>query len=151
MSEFSEETIQNAMFLDASGRGQQLIVPNVYLYNWEADLISVSKAGLVNEYEVKISVEDYERDQSKANKHYLLSNRVGDVPNYFWYVVPEGLIKPRVVPKYAGLIYVDTDGSAEVQRGAPRLHSRHITDTKRSYLARGLMYRYWKMRDESIQ
>jgi len=45
------------------------------------------------------------------------------MPGKFFYVCPEGLIKPELVPAYAGLIYVHKNGlTAYVVKNAPFLH-----------------------------
>lgn len=55
------------------------------------------------------------------------------MPNYFYYVVPEGLIQPEEVPPYAGLIWILKEYYMEAQgyiikRQAPCLHKTKYKD-----------------------
>lgn len=72
-----------------------------------------------------------------------MMKHVGErMPNYFYYVVPEGLLEPDEVPPYAGLVYITTyKGSFEDQpdkwlhhikivKTAPRLHKTKYTDAE---------------------
>lgn len=120
-------------------------------YSWEADLLSVTKSGLIHEYEIKLSKSDYNADFNKRHKHQLLSGAGTDRPNYFWYATYEFDIEP---PDYAGWILVqdnehngrwrhDTWNGFEwrVMREAPRLHSKGISDRRRAAVGRLLSYR----------
>jgi len=50
-------------------------IPNVYLYDWESDFISVTKTGFVHEYEIKVSLADFKNDtKKKIAKHEILLN-----------------------------------------------------------------------------
>lgn len=96
-----------------------IIVPNYYLGRWECDVLRVTKAGMLYEYEIKTSKADFRKDAKKeyqgyttgikVNKHDLIINskRVSQ----FYYVVPEGLLKPEEIQPEFGLIYArDYDG-----------------------------------------
>ena len=66
------------------------------------------------------------------------------LPNFFYYVVPVGMLKPEEVPPYAGLIYINTDKEPKHYRGkpdkwiynfsimrpAPKLHKTKYTDAE---------------------
>lgn len=154
----TETDIQNALFRDLEDKGHTLIVPNVKLWSWEADLISVTKAGYVYEYEIKCTRADFLRDQEKK-RHKQLSNiqekgRASSYyqgPSRFFYVVPAGVVEKDEMPVYAGLLEM-----RKKPRGrrlyslsaseAPRLHGNKIEEDRRRYLARGLMHRYWEVR-----
>ena len=79
----------------------------------ECDVLSITQSGMVYEYEIKISRSDYKADFKKTFKHKILSNHpeiqkyyyANHKPNFFYYVVPEGLITIKELPEYAGLIY----------------------------------------------
>ena len=102
----------------------------------ECDFLSVSKAGLLTEYEIKTSRSDFKADfRNKPSKHKRMAGEPISVQkynseksnenyrkglqavydeyeelqdpfvNYFYFVCPEGLIKPEELPEYAGLIY----------------------------------------------
>lgn len=89
---------------------QNRVYPNIYLGKWEADILEITKAGYLYEFEVKISRRDFKIDASKTEtygrrrrKYDVL--KAGERVNYFSYIVPEGLIAPEEVPEWAGLIY----------------------------------------------
>lgn len=98
----------------------------------ECDCISISKADFIYEYEIKISRADFKKDFSKI-KHTNIINenytktKMGEtfylLPNYFNFVTPRDLIKLEEVPDYAGLIFMDDDGSFEVMRKPKLLHN----------------------------
>lgn len=89
----------------------EIVVPNFYIGRFECDVLKISKAGHIYEYEIKISKADFKKDFDKA-AYYLGGNKTkheiikdGKRVNRFYYVVPEGLIKPDDVPAGFGLIY----------------------------------------------
>jgi hypothetical protein len=94
----------------------------------EADVFGINRNGFMYEYEIKRSRADFFADfKNKPDKHRKLKERysihlydewkhgkqTGDtyecilIPNRFFFVCEEGLIKPEEVPEYAGLIYID--------------------------------------------
>ena len=98
---------------------------NLYVFNWESDVLILTQSGYWYEYEIKISRADFRNDfKHKNNKHvHSLSNADHTFkPNYFYYAVPENLISIEEVPEYAGLIYVAEHGSARIIKKAPILH-----------------------------
>lgn len=93
----------------AASNTQEIVVPNYYLGRWECDLLKISKAGLMYEYEVKVSRSDFFNDAKKltysgtATKHSRL--KCGDRVDRFYFVVPKGMVQPSEVPAEFGLIY----------------------------------------------
>lgn len=103
--------------------GNEVVIPNYYVGRWEMDLFRLLPSGFLSEYEVKTSRADFRNDFKKQTsdrefnrdtfsmeetnvrtKHDLISG--GDYPaNKFYFVVPEGLVKPEEVPEKYGLIY----------------------------------------------
>ena len=79
------------------------IYPNVFVGAWEADLLEVTRSNLTYEYEVKVSRCDFHKDGKKEGKFDNITS--GKRTNYFYYIVPDGLVKPEEVPEFAGLIY----------------------------------------------
>lgn len=66
-------------------------------------------------------------------------------PNYFYYAVPDGLIKPDEVPKYAGLIYVGNRVGLRnfvTVKKAPMLHKQKYTDSELNLSEK--FYHNWK-------
>lgn len=97
-----------------------------YLINdFELDVVSVSKSGMLYEFEVKISRADFKADFKKS-KHLWLTKYPERGPNYFSYVCPEGLIKVSEIGSGVGLYYVKGDEIEEVQ--APKRRHKFIHD-----------------------
>lgn len=137
--------IQESLYTWLLAKGHRLVVPNTHALGWEADLVSLTKAGLANEYEIKLTRADYRADAKKTAKHKAL--RTGQhAANYFWYVTPPGLdVDP--LPKHAGHIEVGQDDAwvdCRVVKRAPRLHARALDRRGLERLAVSLMYTAWK-------
>ena len=119
-----------------SKRNGKAFIPNI-LWNdrWEADLIEITRTYQVIEYEIKVSKSDFRADFKKEEKHNLLSvgYDITLMPNYFYYICPEGIIPEKDVPEYAGLIYVIQNKFNSLQRKlkyvkkAPILHNEKVT------------------------
>lgn len=136
-----------SLMRELRSRNHEFVLPNFYVGDWECDVYSILKSGYTEEYEIKITVADYKKDFEKAahtydwrtqarslsNKHMLIKQ--GKRANRFYFVVPEGLIKPEDVPEYAGLYYARPN--KEFSRGrsvwlqqvkAPRLLHKNKID-----------------------
>lgn len=127
-------------------------MPNCGLYAWVSDLLSVTAANMVYEYEIKISVGDYRKDAKKCRHERLQNFRTyphnsqkPTMPNKFYYVSPADIIPLQGVPDYAGLLHLHGKAIEEV-KPAPWLHRFPITAKQEAFLARGLMLRYWESR-----
>jgi len=127
---WNEESIQTTLsrhFMSESNI--KYIAENLYIYTWESDLWIMTKSNITYEFEIKISKADFKNDfKHKTKKHALLENKTESLikPNYFYYAVPENLIKEEDVPEYAGLIYMkDMYPYFEIIKQAPKL-----TDSK---------------------
>jgi hypothetical protein len=97
---------------------------NLYVFGWESDCLLLTKSGYWYEFEIKISRSDFKNDfKNKVEKHQVLESKEDlRKPNYFFYVVPEGLITADEVPPYAGLIYIDLWKKRTIIKNAPILH-----------------------------
>lgn len=120
----TEKTIVEALGKYLVIAGHKAVCPNVnFLLQGQQDLISVTGRGFLIEYEVKVSRSDYKRD-AKKGKAFAYDNvdlYAEHLPNQFFYVCPEGLIKPKELPTYAGLYYI-VDGSPVLEKAAPMIH-----------------------------
>lgn len=104
--------------------GSQLLMPNYTPRDWwECDLFRVTKAGYFYEYEIKLSLSDFRADRKKtmsrygrgmdgkwgyhkvAEKHKALRERRAG-PKCFYWVMPEGLVRPSEIEDWAGIIHV---------------------------------------------
>ena len=69
----NEADIQDRLHRYFSGRLYQ--IPNIYLYDWESDFLSVTRSGYIYEYEIKVSKEDFKRDTKvKTGKHEVMKH-----------------------------------------------------------------------------
>lgn len=119
----------------------------------ECDILRITGADLVYEYEIKVSRADFKAEmRNKTKKHEVLrgkhktdphtwnypgggtdteevlQERWGSVgrPNYFFYAVPENMLKVEEIPDFAGLIYI-SDSEVKIIKKAPKLHSFKAT------------------------
>ena len=135
-------------------RSDIIICSNTEAIGAEADLLVVQPSGYVLEFEIKVSRADFKADFRKAAKHAGLasggrtSHRTAAGPNYFYFAVPAGLVRPDEVPAYCGLVYIhglDEAGRsyerAEIVRTAPRLHAARASEKTLRRIARSLMYK----------
>ena len=88
----------------------ELVVPNVLMGWGECDLLAVSLAGYLTEYEIKISLSDLKREWEKyrwdmskpyCNEAHLSFSEA--VKNY-WIVVPDWLVEKAapLIPEHSG-------------------------------------------------
>ena len=118
----------------------------------EADVFGINNNGYIYEYEIKRSRADFHAEfKNKKDKHERLVNRgaikiydewkngkrTGEkykcilIPNRYFFLCPDGLIKPEEVPEYAGLVYVDTrhiGGLREIKMLHCCIERRQITE-----------------------
>lgn len=105
-----------------------VVVPNFFFGYNECDVFQITQAGLIVEFEIKISRSDFFADTKKGTasqgpKHQRIANGIGPYcPNRFVFVVPEGLITPAECPKHTGLLYFDGGPFLQWQKKAPLLH-----------------------------
>ena len=150
MTHLTESAIQNQLYEWCTAKNHPVTIDNCGACTiGKADLLSVTKAHLVHEFEVKCTMSDFRREfDDKDTKHDRLAradNRLMALPNYFWFATPPGLLDDEDLPDYAGLMLVTDDGCTE-EKPAPRIHSDNLSDKNRRYIERGLTYRYWDQR-----
>jgi len=153
------------------GGGYEMVCANAYVFGWESDVYAITKKGYAVEFEVKISKADFKKDFEKekhlhfkgigvserkyirgygfqeTGKMKVLPNR--GMPSRFYYVCPTDLIKVEEIPKYAGLIYVDTEYyGIEIVKTAPRIHSEKVEESIYKYLCKKMSWRLYKAQSE---
>lgn len=88
---------------------KDICLPNFFYHFWECDVFRLQSNGFIIEYEIKMSVSDFKADFSKKkgdiNKHEHI--REGKRCNRFFFVTPKGLIDPKEIPDYCGLMEFD--------------------------------------------
>lgn len=120
--------------------GSEVVIPNFYFGNYEFDVFRLLNNGNVYEYEIKTSRADFKNDFKKKRRvrgsEYVIEvtkHEEIDFGNYsankFFFVVPEGMIKPEEVPKNMGLIYYGKDefgATFKVKRPAKFINKNKI-------------------------
>ena len=106
----TERDIQRVLYgYRANIAAAPIMVPNIYLWPWESDLIYISRSNYTTEFEIKLTHADFMNDtrsRVKKMRQRALEAKEKNCPAEFYYVCPEGIIKPEEVPDYAGLMYV---------------------------------------------
>jgi len=151
------------------------MVSNVYAFDHhylETDFLVVKENGFILDIEVKISRNDFKAD-FKKKKHEILKNgcitldrfyarQEGgklvkyfkgdvlkiDIPNRFYFCVPEGLVSVDEVPDYAGLFYVNEFGGIRKVKEAKLLHKEKRLKEIESVLCRKFYYSYLELKNK---
>lgn len=157
----NELEIQLKLFWDLWQRSHKIVVPNIFLFNWESDMISITPRGYIYEYEIKCSKPDFKAD-FKKQKHQLLSGggmqydlqgRVNVtnivrksimIPSRFFYVFPPGLIDYADVPQYAGIITINRY-NIEWVRSGPKISQNKATESQYKVIAQSISFRYLRL------
>lgn len=172
----TETHIQRKLYTHLQN-SSQLLCPNVYIGRWEADLLQVTKSGYLREFEIKISRSDLKNDAKKdalyatGKETVTLYNghpferavygkrtkydvlQAGERVTEFYYVVPEGMVKPSDLPDWAGLWWVGEHITQygtrhytliEVRR-AKRLNRVTVSEKVKAEMLKSCYYRYWRL------
>lgn len=123
------------------------VINNAYIFDWESDFFSVSESGYVYEVEIKVTRGDFKDDFNKTSKHTLLESVDPEInlkrPNKFFYAAPKGLLNTIEIPKYAGLIEIDSlDDMPVISKNAPFLHRENSLNLLKDVLLDKFYYRY---------
>ena len=89
-------------------------------------VISTNNGNDVIVFEVKVSRQDFQKDIKSINKQRTAKC----ISNYFYYITPKGLLDPKEIPDWAGLLEVDlSDTQMFIQNVlyAPRRHNEGPT------------------------
>lgn len=148
-----EAQIQLSLYDELRARGHLYIMPNISWswLSWEADLISFTRAGYMNEFEIKVSRCDFKKDFDKP-KHRQFRHGIGSprTPNYFWYVATPRSF-PLCIPDYAGLIEARPHRAnfgivvfSEIRK--PKLiHKVKVPDEGKLAMLNACTMKYWKL------
>ena len=135
--------IINSYYKNKSASSYKMMIPNVYLYKWEADLLGITKSNYVHEFEIKTTFQDFKNEFiHKFEKHNLFKTPydIDAIPNRLYYVCETGVIPE--VPEYAGLIHTVNRGlkkSLRIIKKAPLLHNEKFEDWEN--IAKKLFYK----------
>ena len=150
--QLTETFIQNELYR-IKRSASQIILGNYTPTGWyECDLYAVTKAGYWSEYEIKLSLSDFEADfRNKKPKHMMLASDPLKGPKQFWFVMPRELAEQVSVPSYAGLIAVTKRGRwmrTDTLKIAPTRPSRKASEKAILRAYRNGYYRYWSTRGQ---
>lgn len=144
MASVTEQSIQ-IILMDwlLNEKNRILALPNNRsVFRWEADLLSLTKSGLFHEFEIKLSLSDYEKDFSgssrKVTKHNIMNKNKVAGANYFWFVTSG--FQPSWIPFYAGWIEIERD-NIKIMKDAPRLHNVPANMNQLRKCMRSISYR----------
>lgn len=130
---------------------QTKLIPEFEVDGGRCDLVQISRADYITEFEIKISRADWNADRDKA-KWTTPRPHIAR----FFYVVPKSLVEPveRIpdwLPDYAGILVVSGDGVGFDQvRELRAARRRPAVKAPPELLQRGLeafYYRYWRHED----
>ena len=147
-----------------------MYVQNKYVFGEESDFLTFSYKDQTHEFEIKVSKSDFKAD-FKKEKHATIPKIISGIthetihrheyknycsfhnrcltditPNKFSFITPAGLIMPNEVPGYAGLYWVDEDGTITCEKNSKTIHKLPFSNWR--YLANKLFYHGIKMRNK---
>lgn len=162
----TEKLVADNLFRWLISKSSRICVPNCHALGSESDLLTVTRARLLTDHEIKLTRADFRcefsrRNPTKLHKHERM-RRVYDgnatpyeiqrTPNYFFFVTPAGLIKNgEHFPGYAGLIEFAVTQSGtffdfRVRKRSRLLHSEKASDETIRRMAVSLTHRYFDLR-----
>jgi hypothetical protein len=125
---------------------QNLIVPNVWWglgFNYELDLVVLTKCGYAYEVEIKVSRQDIKADLKKLHQHS--SKRISRL----YFAVPDKLSDDENIPQDAGILSVTFNNGKYVVRKireSKRRDAKMFTDKEKLKLAELGAMRIWKLK-----
>ena len=122
-----------------------IIVPNVWWgmgFNYELDIIILTKANCTTEVEIKISIQDLKADFNKRFIHNSL------MINKFYYAIPDTLLEKAlsIIPVESGIITVDSKRVAKIYRKSKTKNKYRFTDKQRVKLLELCAMRVWTLK-----
>lgn len=143
----TEKRVQTLLAYRFDYYRQKIMLPNIHFFwEWESDLILVTPADLLWEFEIKLNLADWKADEKK--KKWKSEGR--KFVSRFFYVVPEPLIKnvPDFVDSRFGLIAIvhHAHGGYWVKtvRKAGKLGNEKLPQVEINRLFMKMNCRYWR-------
>lgn len=123
------KNIQHAICLQLIMQNNAFVCENFKEGVFEMDVAMLNASGMLSEFEVKISRQDFKADMYKESrmvkKFHLYQQHPREVreiiPNYFYYVCPDKMIAKNEIPIFAGLYYFVNDKLVLIKK-AKRIH-----------------------------
>lgn len=153
-----------AAFWAVRERRHIAVVPNINVFSWESDLVTVTETRLSHEFEIKISRSDWLSERRrvdadgltdpKARRARTLASPMAKLsvhsniekPSYYWLVMPDGVDIDGEIPDYAGVMRLQWWSDrwwVNCERRAPRLHREKVCDRTLSWMMRGMALRMY--------
>ena len=139
---------------------QNLIIPNMYwsYFEYELDLLVLTKSGYAYEIEIKTTLSDLKRDLQKEHKHHnTLIKRI-------YFAIPGHLLKNiDYIPEAAGILTVDEIESTNThwgrgtflktveERPAKNKSTHKFTELDRQEMTRLAALRIWTIKKKLIR
>lgn len=155
---------------------RSMCLPNYTPLNWfECDVFELTKAGMMREYEIKLTRADFMADKAKAKergewttlpngrlhyerqegetKHHLLARSYVKGPTRFYFVAPRGLLTLDDIPPWAGFItaarrdppYENDRLFMRMEREAPQIHRCRSLPEVRDHAGSVCYWRYLEL------
>lgn len=128
-----------------------IVLKNVFIGRWEADLLRVDRDGVLTEFEVKTSRPDFFNDFKKGfrrydNSTYSKHDRIaeGKRCSLFYFVVPANMVSKDEIPQNIGLLYVHPDGTILMEKRATRIKEFKMSEKMWKEIAFKLWYRQYE-------
>jgi hypothetical protein len=131
-----------------------MIVPNVHwaLFNYELDLLLITKSGYAWEIEIKTSKQDLIRDKKKYHQHKDYKNRI----KYLYFAIPYSLINEiHHIPEHAGIFVIAESLSGirycETLREPKTLGRYKWSEKEQLKVARLATLRCWTLKEKLLE
>jgi len=137
-------------------------IPNFYYGGFEMDIFSLTfRNDIITEYEIKTTKADYKNDFKKNYTAYNRKKKIYEThhkhkteykANKFYFVVPDGLIKPDEIPDKLGLIYYYPEKNVKFKiiKKAFKLNDNKVNTEDYKNISIKLSYRefQWRLKYE---
>jgi len=132
---------------------QEECFPNVQVFNWESDLLLVSKSGYVTEVEVKCNFPDLKNDSKKKKFTYPAYRQEFDQQiRRFYYAVPGDMaFDSRCIPAWAGILLVRARNVVETREAQTRYSAQKIKPEALNRLRRSVYFRFHREYQQGVQ
>lgn len=149
----TEKRVQKIIWDSLQKNSYMVMVPNFYgAFGWESDLIGLTKAGYIHEFEIKRSQEDLNNDRLKYKKtiRLMAAHRASSgfflVPRQFYYVC-SFWPSAKSIPSFAGVMYVKEETNELITiRRAPELPAKKANEKQITKMLTSLCHRFWRQR-----
>lgn len=150
--DYSEKSIQQALWYYLIGRGHVLICPNILVKQGEVDLLTLTKTDMLWNIEIKISRSDFKADARKRRTWHIENNPDNIGFHKLFYAVPWELVQEHEVPDYAGLLWVKGKYDVKPIKAAKKLNEKPIKKVDLyKKMGRSIMYKYWKRMEKELK